>query len=128
MEKTTRRNLLKAAAIGGVTATGLSAVSLAAKQRETRQKKGKNDEHAHDNRLENSGKRAHVVVTFRSMGSGSKRYPGTATIAACRVLPPPNPEPQRAQTPAIRSRGRRRRRGLVHDFRPAPDLNLRSKS
>src|SRR6185436_12561108 len=57
MEKTTRRNLLKAAAIGGVTATGLSA-ALGAEQ-----KPGKGDEHAHDNRPL-SDKRAHVVVSF----------------------------------------------------------------
>ena len=57
MEKTTRRNLLKAAAIGGVTATGLSA-ALGAEQ-----KPGQGNEHAHDNRPL-TDKRAHVVVSF----------------------------------------------------------------
>ena len=57
MEKTTRRNLLKAAAIGGVTATGLGA-ALGAEQ-----KPGQGSEHAHDNRPL-TGKRSHVVVSF----------------------------------------------------------------
>ena len=57
MEKTTRRNLLKAAAIGGVTATGLSAV-LGADQ-----KPEQGSEHAHDNRPL-TDKRAHTVVSF----------------------------------------------------------------
>ena len=57
MEKTTRRNLLKAAALGSVTATGLSA-ALAAEQ-----KPDQGSEHAHDNRPL-SDKRAHVVVSF----------------------------------------------------------------
>ena len=57
MEKTTRRNLLKAAAIGSVTATGLSA-ALGAEQ-----KPGNGNEHAHDNRPL-SDKRSHVVVAF----------------------------------------------------------------
>jgi hypothetical protein len=57
MQKTTRRNLLRAAAIGGVTATGLSAV-LGAEQ-----KPGQGSEHAHDNRPL-TDKRAHAVVAF----------------------------------------------------------------
>ena len=58
MEKTTRRNLLKAAAVGGVTATGLgSALGAAA------QKPGRGSEHAHDNRAL-SGKRALAMVSF----------------------------------------------------------------
>ena len=57
MEKTTRRNLLKAAAIGGVTATGLSA-ALGAEQ-----KPEQGSEHAHDNRPL-TDKRSHVVVSF----------------------------------------------------------------
>ncbi len=57
MEKTTRRNLLKAAAIGGVTATGLSA-ALGAEQ-----KPGQGSDHAHDNRPL-TDKRAHTVVSF----------------------------------------------------------------
>ena len=57
MKTTTRRNLLKAAAIGGVTATGLSA-ALGAEQ-----KPDQGSEHAHDNRPL-SDKRAHVLVSF----------------------------------------------------------------
>src|SRR5688572_29017575 len=57
MEKTTRRNLLKAAAIGGVTATGLSA-ALGAEQQPDQ-----GSEHAHDNRPA-TDQRAHVVVSF----------------------------------------------------------------
>ena len=57
MEKTTRRNLLKAAAIGGVTATGLGA-ALGAEQ-----KPEQGSEHAHDNRPL-TDKRSHVVVSF----------------------------------------------------------------
>jgi len=56
MEKTTRRNLLRAAAIGGVTATGLSAALGA-------QKPDQGSEHAHDNRPL-TDKRAHAVVAF----------------------------------------------------------------
>lgn len=65
MEKTTRRNLLKAAAVGGVTATGLGSVlgggraALGAAE----QKPGRGSEHAHDNRPL-SGKRALAVVSF----------------------------------------------------------------
>jgi len=57
MEKTTRRHLLKAAALGGVTATGLSA-ALGAEQ-----KPGQGSEHAHDNRPL-TGKRALAVASF----------------------------------------------------------------
>ncbi len=57
MERTTRRNLLKAAALGSVTATGLGAV-LAAEQ-----KPGQGSEHAHDIRPL-TDKRAHAVVAF----------------------------------------------------------------
>lgn len=57
MEKTTRRNLLKAAALGSVTATGLSA-ALGAEQLPDQ-----GSEHAHDNRPL-SDKRAHTVVSF----------------------------------------------------------------
>jgi hypothetical protein len=66
MEKTTRRNLLKAAAIGGVTATGLSA-ALGAEQKGEQKNGEDDDEHEHghgqdDRPLE--GKRAHAVVSF----------------------------------------------------------------
>ena len=57
MQKTTRRNLLKAAAIGGATATGLSGVFAA------EQKPDNGSEHAHDNRPL-SDKRAVAVVSF----------------------------------------------------------------
>ena len=57
MKKTTRRNLLKTAAIGGATAAGLGAV-LAAEQNP-----GQGSEHAHDNRPL-TDKRAHTVVAF----------------------------------------------------------------
>ena len=57
MQKTTRRNLLKAAAVGGVTATGLTAAFA------SDQKPDQGSEHAHDNRPL-TDKRAHVVVSF----------------------------------------------------------------
>jgi plastocyanin len=57
VKTTTRRNLLKAAAIGGATATGLSAVIASA------QNPGEGSEHAHDNRPL-TDKRAHTVVAF----------------------------------------------------------------
>ncbi|HUQ88512.1 MAG TPA: twin-arginine translocation signal domain-containing protein [Vicinamibacterales bacterium] len=62
MERTTRRNLLKAAAMGGATATGLTAV-FAAESNAAAQKPGQGSEHAHDNRPL-TGKRANVLVTF----------------------------------------------------------------
>lgn len=71
MEKTTRRNLLKAAAAGGVAATGLGAVlgsehAVAARttDRNTRQDDDE-QEHKHgDNKGPLSGGRAHVAVSF----------------------------------------------------------------
>jgi hypothetical protein len=57
LKKTTRRNLLKTAAIGGATAAGLGAV-LAAEQNP-----GQGSDHAHDNRPL-SDKRALTVVSF----------------------------------------------------------------
>jgi len=57
MKKTTRRNLLKTAAIGGATAAGLSTVFAAD------QKPGSGSAHAHDNRPL-TDKRAHVIVAF----------------------------------------------------------------
>jgi plastocyanin len=62
MEKTTRRNLLKAAAVGGVTATGLAAM-VTGTSSAAAQQPGRGNEHAHDNRR-NSGKRALAVVSF----------------------------------------------------------------
>jgi hypothetical protein len=57
MKRTTRRNLLKAAAVGGATATGLSAVFA------SEQQPGSGSEHAHDNRPL-TDKRALTVVSF----------------------------------------------------------------
>jgi plastocyanin len=62
MEKTTRRHLLKAAAVGGVTAAGLGALA-GGPSSAAAQQPGSGSEHAHDNRL-NSGNRAHAVVSF----------------------------------------------------------------
>lgn len=58
MEKTTRRHLLRAAAVGGVTATGLIA-ALGAKE----QLPGAGSEHAHDNNPF-TGPRPLAVVSF----------------------------------------------------------------
>jgi len=64
MEKTTRRHLLRAAAVGGVTATGIGGLLSASGASAAEQKPGKgNEEHAHDNRPL-TDKRAHVVVSF----------------------------------------------------------------
>ena len=57
MRKTTRRHLLQAAAAGGVSAVGLSAIVGAAQQ------PGSGSLHAHDNRPL-TDKRAHTVVSF----------------------------------------------------------------
>jgi plastocyanin len=62
MEKTTRRDLLKAAAVGGVTATGLTAL-VTGTSTAAAQQPGAGNEHAHDNRP-NAGKRALAVVSF----------------------------------------------------------------
>jgi len=62
MEKTTRRHLLKAAAVGGATAAGLAA-ALARPSSASAQQPGSGDEHAHDNRPL-TDKRAHTVVSF----------------------------------------------------------------
>jgi plastocyanin len=66
MQKTTRRNLLKAAAIGGATATGLSGVFAA------EQKPDNGSEHAHDNRPL-TDKRANTVVTFGQWDADNER-------------------------------------------------------
>jgi plastocyanin len=77
MKKTTRRNLLKTAAIGGATAAGLGAV-LAAEQNP-----GQGSEHAHDNRPL-TDKRAHTVVAFGQWDADPAnpldRYPINAEI------------------------------------------------
>ena len=62
MERTTRRNLLKAAAMSGVTATGLTAV-FGSERTAASQKPGQGSDHAHDNRPL-TGKRASAVVAF----------------------------------------------------------------
>jgi plastocyanin len=64
MATTTRRNLLKAAALGGVSATGLSVLSAnGGTASAAGQKPGKGDEHAHDNRPL-TDKRAMTTVSF----------------------------------------------------------------
>jgi len=63
MEKTTRRNLLRAAAVGGVTATGIGGLLTATGASAAEQKPGNGSDHAHDNRPL-TDKRAHVVVAF----------------------------------------------------------------
>jgi len=77
MKKTTRRNLLKTAAIGGAAAAGLGAV-LAAEQ-----DPGQGSEHAHDNRPL-TDKRAHTVVAFGQWDADPARpldrYPINAEI------------------------------------------------
>jgi plastocyanin len=60
MQRTTRRNLLKAAAIGGASATGLTAVFASGVPG---QKPDQGSEHAHDNRPL-TGKRANTVISF----------------------------------------------------------------
>jgi plastocyanin len=62
MEKTTRRHLLKAAALGGATAAGLGAV-VGGPSSAAAQQPGRGNEHAHDNRP-NAGKRALALVSF----------------------------------------------------------------
>jgi hypothetical protein len=62
MQKPSRRHLLKAAAVGGVTATGLGAM-LASGGEVTAQQPGSGSDHAHDNRPL-LGNRAHAVVSF----------------------------------------------------------------
>jgi plastocyanin len=87
MQRTTRRNLLRAAAIGGASATGLTAVFASGV---AAQKPGQGDEHAHDNRL-NSGKRAHVVVGFGQWEVDPNDIRGPLD----RGLPGPPPPPNR---------------------------------
>ena len=84
MQKTTRRNLLRAAAVGGVSAVGLTAIAAA------EQKPGSGSDHAHDNRPL-SDKRAHVVVSFGQweVDLGDSRGP------LDRGLPGPPPPPNR---------------------------------
>jgi plastocyanin len=70
MEKTTRRNLLKAAAVGGVAATGLGAIvgsnKALALSRTARAPEGGEAEHEHaqDQQRPLSGRRAHATVAF----------------------------------------------------------------
>ena len=64
MATTTRRSLLKAAALGGVSASGLAVLNAHGEAAGAAgQKPGNGDEHAHDNRPL-SGKRSHTVVSF----------------------------------------------------------------
>ncbi len=62
MEKPTRRHLLKAAAVGGVTVTGLGSM-IGSAPIASAQQPGRGSDHAHDNRPL-GGKRAHAVVSF----------------------------------------------------------------
>lgn len=89
MEKTTRRHLLKAAAVGGVTAAGFGAV-VGGTSSAAAQQPGHGDEHAHDNRL-NSGNRAHVVVSFGQWEVDPNDLRGPLD----RGLPGPPPAPNR---------------------------------
>jgi hypothetical protein len=84
MQKTTRRNLLRAAAVGGVSAVGLSAIAGA------EQKPGHGSDHAHDNRPL-SGKRAHEVVSFGQWEVDLRDVRGPLD----RGLPGPPPPPNR---------------------------------
>ena len=63
MEKTSRRHLLKAAALGSVTATGLLGSERASARSTAEQQPGNGNAHAHDNRPL-TGKRAIAVVSF----------------------------------------------------------------
>ena len=64
MATTTRRSLLKAAALGGVSASGLAALTAHGEAAgAAAQKPGNGSEHAHDNRPL-TDKRAHTVVSF----------------------------------------------------------------
>lgn len=85
MERTTRRHLLKAAAVGGVTAAGLGTM-VGGPSSAAAQQPGQGDEHAHDNRL-NSGKRAHAVVAFGQW----EVDPADARGPLDRGVPPPPP-------------------------------------
>lgn len=89
MEKTTRRHLLRAAAVGGVTAAGLGAM-VGGPSSAAAQQPGQGNEHAHDNRL-NSGKRAHVVVSFGQWEVDPNDLRGPLD----RGLPGPPPPPDR---------------------------------
>jgi plastocyanin len=88
MEKTTRRHLLKAAAVGGVTAAGLGAM-VGGPSTAAAQQPGSGDEHAHDNRL-NSGNRAHAVVSFGQW----EVDPNDPNGPLDRGVPPPPPPPR----------------------------------
>jgi plastocyanin len=63
MKKTTRRNLLKAAAVGGISATGLAVFAGAEGAAAVEQQTDSGDEHAHDNRPL-TDKRAIAVASF----------------------------------------------------------------
>ena len=84
MEKTTRRHLLKAAAVGGVSAAGLGA--MVGSSPANAQQPGSGNEHAHDNRL-NSGTRALAVVSFGQW----EVDPSDSRGPLDRGVPPPPP-------------------------------------
>jgi hypothetical protein len=77
--------LLKAAALGGVSATGLGAVFSASSNAETQQP-GRGSEHAHDNRPLH-GPRSHAVVSFGQW----EVDPTDARGPLDRGVPPPPP-------------------------------------
>jgi hypothetical protein len=88
MEKPTRRHVLRAAAVGGVTAAGLGA--MVGSSPAAAQQPGRGSDHAHDNRPL-AGKRAHVVVSFGQW----EVDPADARGALDRGLPGPPPPPNR---------------------------------
>jgi plastocyanin len=85
MEKTTRRHLLKAAAVGGATAAGLGAI-VSGTSSAAAQQPGHGNEHAHDNRPL-TGNRAHAVVSFGQWEVDPNDIRGPLD----RGVPPPPP-------------------------------------
>jgi hypothetical protein len=89
MQKPTRRHLLRAAAVGGVSAAGLGAM-VASSTNAAAQKPDRGNDHAHDNRP-NSGKRAHAVVSF---GQWNANF----NPPVDRGVPPPPPPNRNVHT------------------------------
>jgi plastocyanin len=85
MEKTTRRHLLRAAAVGGATAAGLGAI-VSGTSSAAAQKPERGNEHAHDNRPL-LGNRAHAVVSFGQW----EVDPNDTRGPLDRGVPPPPP-------------------------------------
>lgn len=84
MKKTTRRNLLKTAAAGGVAATGFGAMfgsgrAVSALGPEQDRRGSENDEHEHDEDDTQgplSGRRAHIAVSFGQWEATAANPPG----------------------------------------------------